>query len=185
MHDIRKDNRETPWMRQERMLLERRFEKAKNKAKDGDVTELMWIAATGQLPKAPGKDAPLMSKGMLDKIGEPNPVLDFCKCVAWFCAIGYLLSVGGCIAIWSMRFTPNQNEKWLGMGSMNIIVDWLTAKPIGAITAGITAALKDDVKGMLRDISGTVEYAAVKLKLFAEEHGFQRFADMIPVDTDF
>jgi hypothetical protein len=183
MSEIRKDNRETPWMRQERMLLERRKEKAIEKAKSGDPRDIIWMGITGQMPKPPPAKDKLYSKGMLDKLGEKNPILDACKCVGWVCAIGYLLGVGGIIVIYSMRFTPDQNNKWLGMAWMNIGIEWACAKPIGAVVAGVTAALKGDIKETLIFIGQKLEYLVVKLKQWAEANGHDRLARILPVDS--
>jgi len=180
MSDIRKDNRETPWMRQERMLLERRYERAMEKAKTGDVGELLWIELTGQKAQKPDQNKKLYSKGMLDKLGEPDFVVDACKCVAWTCAIGYIMVVGALIALFSMRFTPNQNGAWLGMAWLTTTLEWCIVSPIGALVAGLVGALKDDMKGALIWLGSKMEYVFAKAKALAEDNGYDQLASYIP-----
>jgi len=181
MSEIRKDNRETPWMRQERLLLERRQQKAMDKLMvNYDPRELIWIHLTGQTPTKPEQNKKMYSKGMLDKLGEEDFVVDVCKCVAWVCAIGYLLVVGALIAIFSMRFTPNQNASWLGLSWITTILEWVIVNPISALVAGLVGAFKDDVKGALLYIGSKMEYVFAKAKTYAEDNGYSQVAAMLP-----
>lgn len=180
MSEIRKDNRETPWMRQERMLLEIRYNKAKEKAMSGNPSDLLWMAAIGQMPKKVKENTNIYSKGMLDTVGEKNVAVDVCKCIAWGCAITYLICTGLAICVYSMRFTPNQNESWLGLGWLSIAQEWVASKPIGALVAGAIAAVKDDMKETLIYVGKKLEYCAMKLKQWAERRGYHRLARMLP-----
>jgi hypothetical protein len=184
MKEIRKDNRETPWQRQERMLLQRRFDVAQEKALEGSPGELMWIVATGQLPSNPDEDRKLYSKGMLDKLGEPDTVVDICKCVAWVCAIGYIFIVGVLIAIWSMRFTPNQNTKWLGMGWCTVLATWIVVAPMTAMVGGLIAALKQDTKALLIWFGEKWEYYGTVLGTLFDKGLDGLHADLVNREQD-
>ena len=184
MSEIRKDNRETPWMRQERMLLEIRYNKAKEKAMNGNPADLLWIAATGGLPKKVKENKNIYSKGMLDQIGERNIAVDICKCIAWGCALGYLLCTGLGIVFYSLTFTPNTNAEWLGLGWLTIVQEWVVSKPLGAVVGGGIAAMKDDMKGALKFAGEKLEYCAIKVKQWAERKGHHRLARCLPVSSD-
>ena len=126
--------RETPWARQERLLLERRWEKA-------SILEKVWLGATGKTPKTPPPPGKVYAKVDLDKYGK-NVVVDVCKCVAWVMAIMYLIGTGAMIVIYSFMFTPNQNISWLALSWLSTAQDWVVAKPIAAVQAGIINAIK-------------------------------------------
>jgi len=71
--------RETPWARQDRMLNERRWEKA-------NLQEKVWLSVVGKAPSEPPDPAKVYAKVDLDKYGK-NSVVDVCKCIAWVMAI--------------------------------------------------------------------------------------------------
>ena len=133
--------RETPWARQDRMLNERRWEKA-------NLQEKVWLSVVGKAPSEPPDPAKVYAKVDLDKYGK-NSVVDVCKCIAWVMAIFYLLGTGGMIIIYSFMFTPNQNMTWMGMAWLATSQDWVIAKPIGSIQAGLIGAIKGDLEETL------------------------------------
>merc|ERR1712078_441331 len=107
-----------------------------------------WLSVAGKAPKKAPEPGQVYSKVDLDKYGK-NVVVDVCKCVAWVMAIFYLLGSGGMIVIYSFMFTPNQNVTWLGMAWLASSQDWVIAKPIAALQAGIIAAIKGDLEETL------------------------------------
>ena len=84
------------------------------------------------------------------------------------------------IAIFSMRFTPNQNASWLGLSWITTILEWVIVNPISALVAGLVGAFKDDVKGALLYIGSKMEYVFAKAKTYAEDNGYSQVAAMLP-----
>ena len=142
--------RETPWARQDRMLRERQWEKA-------SLPEKIKLAIIGKAPSETPPQGKVYAKADLDKYGK-NPVVDICKCIAWVMAIFYLLGSGGMIVIYSFMFTPNQNVSWLGMAWLTTGQDWLIAKPIGSVQAGIVAAIVGDLEETLNWLEEKFEF---------------------------
>lgn len=153
--------RETPWARQERMLNQRRWDGA-------SLQEKVWLAVVGKAPAAAPPPGKVYAKVDLDKFGK-NVVVDVCKCIAWVMAIFYLLGSGAMIVIYSFMFTPNQNVEWLALAWLTTTQDWVVAKPIGSLTAGLTAAIKGDLAEGLLWLKDKLEFVKYKLEAFIKE----------------